>query len=270
MKSPQQVLTIALALMPLAAAWSDWLPKRDSLYVRANGDSSSTSSTSEATVTPTPTPGSSSTAKQTGSSSAEGKTTTTIGSSTKGGKTTTATHTSFNAEDPAGGVTMVSPAVTAAESYYRLNNPSPITWIWNYTSLQGPPSAIDVMISCSTVTESWTLTQNMSYAPTATFTWNINDYQQKQIASPLPVAEYTLVIYDADGSPTQTAEPGYLAPYSGFKFGLYTPQPYTNESEWQCYTCNSGAINRQALSFAFGMVMITIFTFTYYVTGALV
>ncbi|KAJ8119964.1 hypothetical protein ONZ43_g3204 [Nemania bipapillata] len=285
MKSPQQILTIALALSPLAAAWSQWLPDLDSLVVRQDDGSS----TSENQPTKTPSPSSSATAdapKETSTSkpaqssqsdddseTTTGKTTTgttTKGSSSKTTKTSGSKHTSYNALDPAGGVAMISPPTTSAMPLYRIDNTDPITWKWNYTSLQGTPSAIDVLISCSKATATWTLTQNMTFAPTATFTWDSNKFQQEQIGSQLPVELYTLIIYDAEGSVTDTAEPGYLAPYSGFQFGLYTSKPYTSLNEWKCVTCSAapgGPLDRQALGFAVTMTMFTVLSFTWYVTG---
>ncbi|KAJ8122220.1 hypothetical protein O1611_g9897 [Lasiodiplodia mahajangana] len=282
MRSPQQILTVALALSPLAAAWSQWLPDIDSLVVRQ--DDGSSTSESQATKTPSPessatadAPEETGTAKPTQSSKGDddsSSTGTATGTSTKGSSKTTKSssskHTSFNALDPAGGVAMISPPTTSAMPLYRIDNTDPITWKWNYTSLQGTPSAIDVLISCSKATASWTLTQNMTFAPTATFTWDSNKYQQEQIGNQLPVEQYTLLIYDADGSPTDTADPGYLAPYAGFQFGLYTSKPYSNLNEWKCVTCSAapgGPLDRQALGFAVTMTMFTVLSFTWYVTG---
>ncbi len=188
----------------------------------------------------------------------------------KTSKTTGAKHTTFNELDPAGSVAMIDPPATAAMTLYRIDNTDPITWKWNYTSLQGKPSAIDVLISCSKATATWTLTQNMTFAPTATFTWDSNKFQQEQIGNQLPVEQYTLIVYDSDGSFTDTAQPGYLAPYSGFQFGLYTARPYDNLSEWKCVTCSAapgGPLERQALGFAVTMTLLTVLSFTWYVTG---
>ncbi|KAI0428618.1 hypothetical protein F5Y09DRAFT_284429 [Xylaria sp. FL1042] len=279
MRSPQQILTIALALSPLAAAWSNWLPDIDSLVVRQDDSSSS----QEDQPTKTPSPGSSTAddaPKETGSSkptessndssSATGTPTKSASGTSKTSKTTGAKHTTFNALDPAGGVAFIDPPITAAETLYRIDNTDPITWKWNYTSLQGKPSAIDVLISCSKATATWTLTQNMTFEPTATFTWDSNKFQQKQIGNQLPVEQYTLLVYDSDGSFTDTPEPGYLAPYAGFQFGLYTAKPYQNLSEWKCVTCSAaagGPLDRQALSFALTMTVFTVLSFTWYVTG---
>jgi hypothetical protein len=165
---------------------------------------------------------------------------------------------------------MIDPATTAAFTLYRIDNEDPITWKWNYTSLQGKPSAIDVLVSCSKAAATWTLTQNMTFAPTATFTWDTNKFNQEQIGSQLPVEKYTLLIHDSDGAQTDTPEPGYLAPYAGFQFGLYTARPYEDLGQWKCATCSAapgGPLDRQALSFALSMTVLTVFSFTWYVTG---
>lgn len=164
---------------------------------------------------------------------------------------------------------MITPAFTAGTTLYRIGDPTPITWVWNYTSLQGTPSAIDVLVSCSTASATWTLTQNMTFEPTATFTWDTQKYSESAVASPLLVAQYTLLIHDSDSSADATAEPGYLAPFDGFQFGLYTSRPYQDLGEWKCATCSGalGDLERQALGFAITMSIITIFSFTWYVTG---
>lgn len=165
---------------------------------------------------------------------------------------------------------MISPPTTSAMPLYRIDDTDPITWKWNYTSLQGKPTAIDVLISCSRATATWTLTQNMTFAPTATFTWDSNKFQQEQIGNQLPVEQYTLLVYDAAGSFTDSPEPGYLAPYAGFQFGLYTAKPYSDLNQWKCITCSAapgGPLDRQALGFAVSMTLITVLSFTWYVTG---
>lgn len=188
--------------------------------------------------------------------------------SSKTTKTSNPKHTTFNALDPAGGVAIIEPKTTAVMPLYRIDDTDPITWKWNYTSLQGKPSAIDVLISCSRATATWTLTQNMTFAPTATFTWDSAEYQKKQIGNQLPVEQYTLLIHDSDGSFTDTPEPGYLAPYAGFQFGLYTAKPYSDLNEWKCATCSAAAgLDRQAIGFAVSMTLLTVFSFTWYVTG---
>ncbi|KAI2637490.1 hypothetical protein GGS21DRAFT_482129 [Xylaria nigripes] len=275
MKSPQQILTLALALSPLAAAWSGALPEADSLVVRQKDQASSQDNTPTQTASPQSTvtdesPSATATDKPTATGSDDGNSKPT-GTGKGSTKTTNSPpkHTTFNALDPPGGVAMISPATTAAMPLYRIDNVDPIIWKWNYTSLQGTPTAIDVLISCSFASETWTLTQNMTFAPTATFTWDSNKFQQTQIASPLVVQKYTLLIHDSAGSITDTPEPGYLAPFSGLQFGLYTAKPYENLNEWECVTCSAapGGLERQALGFAITMTLLTVLSFTWYVTG---
>ncbi|TGJ82905.1 hypothetical protein E0Z10_g5859 [Xylaria hypoxylon] len=283
MRGPQQILTIALALSPLAAAWSKWLPDIDSLVVRQDDESSSkdsqptksaapessaTNDAAEETGTSKPTQSTKGGKNDDNSSGTSMGTTKGTGTGTsKTSKTTGTKHTTFNVLDPAGGVAFISPPTTSA-TLYRIDNTEPITWVWNYTSLQGTPSAVDVLLSCSKATATWTLSQNMTFAPTATFTWDSNKFQQQQVGNQLPVEQYTLIVYDADGSFTDSAQPGYLAPYSGFTFGLYTAKPYSNLSEWKCTTCSAaGALERQAVGFVVSMTMLTVLGFTWYVTG---
>ncbi|KAI0460403.1 hypothetical protein F5B21DRAFT_451636 [Xylaria acuta] len=280
MKSPQQILTIALALSPLAAAWSQWLPDIDSLVVRQ--DDGSSSQEDQPTKTPTPqdsasddAPEQTSTPKPTKSGESDDDGSATMTGTSKGGsktptKSSSPKHTTFNVLDPAGGVAMIEPPTTAAMTLYRIDNSEPITWKWNYTSLQGKPSAVDVLISCSKATATWTLTQNMTFAPTATFTWDSNKFQQEQIGNQLPVEKYTLLIHDSEAAFTDTPDPGYLAPYAGFQFGLYTAKPYSNLNSWNCITCSAapgGPLDRQVLGFALSMTLLTVLSFTWYVTG---
>ncbi|ETS76026.1 hypothetical protein PFICI_12970 [Pestalotiopsis fici W106-1] len=282
MKGPKSFLIAAVALSSTASAWPGWLPAIDSLVVRA--DESSTTTAKETGTTTA----ASDTAQETGTTSTKsaGKVTTTnlntggqtkttasgtdsgTGTATGTDETSAATHTTFDAEDPAGGVSMITPVTTSGTALYRIGET--ITWAWNYTSLQATPTGIDVLVSCSAVTQTWTLTQNMSYDATATFTWDTDAYAQTAVASPLLTEEYTLVIYDADSSVSATSEAGYLGVYNSFTFGLYNSRPYKDLGEWKCVTCSGAAgnnLDNQALRFAVGMATITVLTFTWFVAG---
>ncbi|KAI1082383.1 hypothetical protein F5B20DRAFT_578598 [Whalleya microplaca] len=275
-----QLLTVALALAPLATAWPNWLPDIDSLVVRQDDNTKSDTKatpTSTADNTQKTTTGDATTTKadqpKTTNLNTGGITATATNSdsdaSTTGNGTTASTHKTFDAQDGAGGVAMITPATTDGTTLYRIDNPTPLTWVWNYTSLQEDPTAIDVMVSCSVASQTWTLTQNMSYEATATFTWDTNKFQSSAVQSPLLTEEYTLLIIDSDSSVKATAEPGYLAPFDGFTFGMYTSQHYEDLDQWKCATCSAAPadIDRQALGFAISMSIITIFSFTWYVTG---
>ncbi|KAI1384619.1 uncharacterized protein F4822DRAFT_368038 [Hypoxylon trugodes] len=279
-RSIGQILTVALALNPLVSAWPGWLPDVDSLVVRQDDSSSSSadatptksSSDPKKTESSTDDKTSSSDNAQTNLNTASGTPTNKAGQNTAtgtGNSTSKATHSTFDPQDGAGGVAMITPATTAGTTLYRIGDPTPITWVWNYTSLQGTPTAIDVLVSCSTASATWTLTQNMTFEPTATFTWDTEKYSESAIASPLLVAQYTLLIHDSDSSADATAEAGYLAPFDGLQFGLYTSRPYQDLGEWKCATCSGalGDAERQAIGFAVSMSIITILSFTWYVTG---
>ncbi|KAF7556121.1 hypothetical protein G7Z17_g1573 [Cylindrodendrum hubeiense] len=274
-----QMAVCLSSLTPLTAAWPGWLPQMDSLVVLRRADSTKTS---DATETATATKDSvkttnlntakaettteSETGTETGTATKKKSKTTTTGK--KKGKTTAAeTHTSYDAQDPAGGVSMITPVTTAQPTpLYKIGDF--ITFGWNYTSLQGTPTAIDVLVSCSTATETWTLTQNMTFTTNADFVWDTAE-EADNAESPLLVQLYTLIIKDSDASITDSADPGYLAVYSGLEFGLYTGKPYTPLSDWTCVGCNAAppSIDRHAVTFAVTVSVITIASFTWFVTG---
>ncbi len=176
--------------------------------------------------------------------------------------------TEFNPQDPAGSVVMVTPAVTAGTQLYKISDY--VTWGWNYTNLQAAPTAIDIYIKCSKVPQPWTLTQNMSYAEVGSYTWDTDAFQKSNAATPLLTEQYTLVIADSDGGISATAEAGYLAPYSGFMFGMYKKQDYSDTNDgWQCASCSgamSGLDNR-AVGVAVVMSTLTVLSFTWFVVG---
>lgn len=178
------------------------------------------------------------------------------------------THTTFDAVDPAGSIVMITPSTTNDLELYKIGDY--ITWGWNYTNLQATPTAVDVLASCSFATRTFTLTKNMTFETLGSYTWDTGAYEKSHVASPLLTEEYTLIIYDADSSISATAEAGYLDTFDGFTFGLYAPQSYTPLADgWTCATC-SGALSdteKRALGFALTMSIITVLSFTWFVTG---
>lgn len=182
-------------------------------------------------------------------------------------KTKAPTHTTFDPESPPGSVVMQTPGIFAASAaLYKIGDF--VTWGWNYTNLLGTPTAIDVLISCSTATETWTLTSNMTFKTSAAYTWD-SSVQESSVEEPLPVAMYTLIIKDSDASISGVPDPGYLGTFSGFTFGLYTPQPYVPFPEWKCDACNAALskFDHQVLGFAITMGMVTVLSFTWFVSG---
>lgn len=295
MKPSQSLGHLAFALLSMSSVTSafSWsLPNLDAVVVRRADSSKTASVAPEQTTSPgadntfnlntgaqvtssaTDKTTDKTTGKTTGKTSSTGKNTGKTTATDKEGNTGTATntaaatHTTFNPVDPAGGISMVIPATTNIMELYKIGDF--VTWKWNYTSLQATPTAVDVLASCSFATRTFTLTQNMTFQTLGSYTWDTGAYQSSNIASPLLTEEYTLIIYDADSSVSATAEAGYLDTYDGFTFGMYAPQSYTPLADgWTCATC-SGALSeteRRAIGFALTMSIITVLSFTWFVTG---
>lgn len=200
------------------------------------------------------------------------KTGTATGTGSSGGngtRTSAPERTQFDPMDPVGGVVMVTPAVTAGTQLYKIGDY--VTWGWNYTNLQGSPTAIDLYVKCSRVPQPWTLTQNMTFQETGSYTWDTGSFQKSAVSNPLLTDQYTLVINDADTGPSATAEPGYLAPFSGFYFGMYEKQEYHDTNDgWQCASCSgamSGLVDNRGLGVAVVMSAATVLSFTWFVAG---
>lgn len=177
------------------------------------------------------------------------------------------THTEFPAQDPPGNVVMVTPAATQqGTNLYKIGDT--VTWGWNYTNLQGTPTAVDILVSVSS-SATFTLTQNMTFETPGVYKWDTGKYNADHVGNQLPTEQYTLVIYDADGSPTTTAEAGYLAPFSGFKFGLYAPSPPVPLADYHCATCSGvlGSAERRAIGMAAAVSVVTVLSFTWFVVG---
>ncbi|AEO69605.1 a1712a35-3b15-4d51-9b6c-1a5176de3cc6 [Thermothielavioides terrestris] len=283
MKSSLSAAQLAVTLLSVtravsAVSWPTWLPELDSLVVRRD-DSSSQDSPSP---TPTPAPTASGD-NNNGDSTSSGfpliTTNLNTGGITPTGSGTahatgnrTSSHapkkTQFNPQDPAGSVVMVTPAATDGLQLYKIGDY--VTWGWNYTNLLADPTAIDLYVKCSSVAQPWTVTQNMSFQEPGSFTWDTKAFQSSHVADPLLTEMYTLVIADADGGISATAEPGYLAPYSGFTFGLYEPQEYHDTGDgYQCASCSRAVsgLDRRAVGVAVVMSALTVLSFTWFVAG---
>jgi len=132
--------------------------------------------------------------------------------------------TEYDPRLPAGGVSMITPAVISGPQFYRIGDW--VTFAWNYTSLSATPSAIDVLASCAANSATYTLTLNQSVAETGKILWDTGAYQSTAKV-PLLTNTYTLIIYAADSSISAVPKAGYLGVQQTFTFGMYTPQPYT-------------------------------------------
>ena len=163
---------------------------------------------------------------------------------------------------------MVNPPATAVGvNLYKIGDH--VTFAWNYTNLQGTPTAINVLVTCTSARHIWTLTSNMTFTTAASITWDTQE-QATAVEAPLLTDQYNLIILDADSSITSAPEAGYLSPYSQFKFGLYKKQEYKPLDQWNCATCSSGALSeteRRVLGLAMSMSIVTVLSFTWFVTG---
>ncbi|ESZ93023.1 hypothetical protein SBOR_6594 [Sclerotinia borealis F-4128] len=269
--------------------WPRWLPEMDSLIAaRADDSSSSSSAADTASATATTAPKSTETASATGSdsnnsqsatktSSGTNKATTsgaktTSGSSESGSSNSTSSHkssglTSYNATYAVGGISMLTPSA-ASTAYFKIGDY--VTFAWNFTSLQATPTAVNIMATCKANAQLYTIATNQTVSnSTQAVTWDTGAYQATAVGNPLLTETYTLIIYDAASSISATAAPGYLSVFNTYSFGMYAPQPYTPLSDWVCATC-SGALSdmeRSALKLMFGMGIVTVLSFTWFVTG---
>ncbi|KAL7905796.1 hypothetical protein GGI35DRAFT_123222 [Trichoderma velutinum] len=277
MRPTATLLRLALCLSsatPLVSAWPGWLPELDALVVRADKGSEENNATPTPsnppdeegnTAHPTPTSppdkGKSSTGKGGHSETAGNKKSSTA--TTKGKATH---HTMFDPEAPPGNVVMQTPNVFAGSALYKIGDY--ITWGWNYTNVLGTPTAVDVLISCSTASETWTLTSNMTFKTSVSYVWDTS-VQATSVEEPLPVAMYTLIIKDSDAAISSIPDPGYLGTFNTFTFGLYTPQPYVPFPDWHCDACNAALskFDHQVLGFAVTMGLVTVLSFTWFVSG---
>jgi len=293
------LLFILLATFTAAWPWPRWLPERDSLIVARQDsqssntaqatntqdsasasatdntssatDTSATDNKSSATDTKSDSPTTDSKGNTITASKTDGSTTGTI---TKGATTdqsdspTTTNSTSYDATNPAGGVSLITPAVSSGSQYYKIG--SNVTFAWNYTSLLGTPSAVNVMATCTANQQLYTIAANQTVGnSTGIVTWDTGAYQATAVSEPLLVQTYTLIIYDAASSISATAQPGYMSVYDSYVFGMYTPQPYTDLDGWKCATCSGalGETERRALGLMVGMAVLTVCSFGWFVNG---
>lgn len=182
---------------------------------------------------------------------------------------------------------MITPVVNApVPEYYKIGDY--VEFAWNYTSLLAKPTAVDVLVSCSANQATYTLQSNATFQPTGKVIWNTS--AEESGSAPLLTESYTLIIHDVDADVTENAEPGRLAAYNQFHFGMYRKQTYTPRNggfpalqlimtgsaslmsimiEWVCATCSSALsdMERQTLKFVFGMGAITVLSFTWFAGG---
>ncbi|GAA5974689.1 hypothetical protein JCM5350_001251 [Sporobolomyces pararoseus] len=143
----------------------------------------------------------------------------------------------------AGGLTYLTPAQTAAASYYKIASGNPITFGWNYTSLYVTPSSLTFEARCTANGYTYPIT-TIAAAETS-LVWDPWQYAQSPNALPLAQASYTLRVYDERG-PDATAEAGRFNGNNAIiNFALYSPQPYTPlASGWTCAGCSFASLSK--------------------------
>jgi len=128
-----------------------------------------------------------------------------------------------------------------------------------------------VLAKCAANSQLYTIAMNQTISnATQAVTWDTHGYQETAYGNPLLMQTYTLVIYEAGSSISAVPEPGRLSVYDQYTFGMYSPQPYVPLTDWQCATC-SGAlsdIERKALGLMLGMSIVTVLSFTWFVSGS--
>ncbi|CAG8962119.1 hypothetical protein HYFRA_00005162 [Hymenoscyphus fraxineus] len=282
---------LLLATFSAAWPWPEWLPDRDALMVRQdnNNNPPPASNAPRPTAAPAPTENrnpsnTDSNASGTDRPAATGtdqpnpSATDSRGPITDGPQPTDASTTasteksSYGNENPAGGVVLVTPAVLQGSQFYKIGDK--VTFAWNYTNLLATPTAVNVYATNALAKNYYTMTANMTVGGNATnaVIWDTANYTSSPsgVTDPLLTAQYTLIIFDAESSVSATAQPGYLAVYNQYQFGMYLKQPYTDLADgYKCATCSGamGDMERRFLSFVFGMGLLTVLSFTWFVTG---
>ncbi|KFH44176.1 hypothetical protein ACRE_050510 [Hapsidospora chrysogenum ATCC 11550] len=273
-----QLAVCLSSLAPLASAWPSWMPELDSLVVRQDDGDSPSSTAAETGSSATE-----SSARETGTSRPDDDEDEDGGGDLNtaeptGRETGTRTGGSKETDKPkktksippdaaVGGVNIMTPVTTAIPTVlFKIGDN--ITLGWNYTALEVEPTAVDVLLSCSPASETWTLTSNMTFQTDVSYIWDSRE-QADDVESPLLTEMYTLIVKDSEAEISEFPSPGKLGANQDFKFGLYKPQPYTPWPDWECTGCSGATSNfdTQVVKLAFTMCFITVFTFTWFVTG---
>lgn len=183
--------------------------------------------------------------------------------SSGGTKTSGTKEPTFDARNPSGGASMITPNALSPASYYKIKDE--VTFVWNYTSLSKAPTAIDVMATCTANQALYTISSNMTFESTQSIIWDTGKYQATGV-TPLLTETYTLIVHDAAKDISATAKAGYLGTWNQFTFGMYEPQKYTPMADYVCATCNSGVslMEKQTYGFMAAMIGVTLFTFGWF------
>ncbi|KAL4932368.1 uncharacterized protein BDV17DRAFT_195087 [Aspergillus undulatus] len=259
-----------LLLAVLSTAWQlDGLLSPAQLLPRQD-DSDTTTAADSATTGATPTaddePDETATSTSSSDDDSEETNTASVTSTKSADETKTTSHsnktTSVDARLPPGGISMLTPA-SSSTTYYKIDEE--ITFVWNYTSLSITPSAINVVASCSLNDATYTIASNVSVEETQTVKWDTGKFNANATA-PLLTATYTLIVWDDSKDIDDSAKAGELSSQNRYYFGMYTPQPYENLTNFVCATCNGAlsSVETLGLKMAVGMSLLTIVSFTWF------
>ena len=108
-----------------------------------------------------------------------------------------------------------------------------MSFAWNYTSLSVTPSKVDILVSCSANSATYTISNNATFQPTASVVWDTAP--DVTGTAPLLTETYTLVIHDAAQAVTAVAGAGHLGTSNQLMFGMYLPQKYTKLAGMSLY-----------------------------------
>ncbi|KAI5782721.1 hypothetical protein EDC01DRAFT_224689 [Geopyxis carbonaria] len=168
-----------------------------------------------------------------------------------------------------GAVNMKTPAAQDGFSIFKIGET--VTFGWNYTDLVVSPTNVNVEAYCTDGANYFTITGNAS-GDTTKAIWDTGKYQATASIK-LPIATYTLFIYDASKSRTDVASPGYLGVYQNLRFGLYEPKKAIPLSQFECPTCSpdgaNALLNKYALRMSLLMAFLSTISFAWFMAGAL-
>ncbi|KAK2831955.1 hypothetical protein FQN49_006998 [Arthroderma sp. PD_2] len=251
------------------------MPQNTGLAIRqdeaSSGDSSQTEQPSQTSENSSQTTGSEQeSGSESGSGSDEPTPTEKDGSQSgtktgdKGTKTTKKPKSTFvDPRKPAGGIAMVTPGVFDPSTYIKIGDKA--TFAWNYTSLVITPSAIDVVAYCSKNDHYYTVASNETVEETGKVVWDTAPYETAGVR--LLVEHYTLYVHDVKRGPTDAAPAGELGNSRPYIFGVYSPRTDPNLRKRAMGSAAISTTERQALCFMFGMIGITIASFTWFASG---
>ena len=131
------------------------------------------------------------------------------------------------ASAPAGLITVVQPPASLT-SYYKIAPSNFVTFAWNFSYVLATPTHLTVSAVCDNGNTYPVGPTNGVIDGTATSVgWDLWSYQQNNPMKPLAQETYTLNIWDDRGAGS-ARRAGFLQPYSGLKFAMYTPEAYTS------------------------------------------